>query len=50
MLTLLQPSPVDVDDLIRESGLSPAIVTGILLELEIAGRVTRHPRGAVSIA
>jgi DNA processing protein len=47
---LLSPTPVDVDDLIRESGFVPAIVHAVLLELELAGRVRRHPRGAVSLA
>jgi DNA processing protein len=49
LISLLSPSPVDVDDLIRESGLHPAAVMGVLLELELAGRLTRHPRGAVSL-
>ncbi len=49
ILSLLSPSPVDLDDLIRESGIPAAAVAGILLELELAGRVTRHPRGAVSL-
>jgi DNA processing protein len=49
LLSLLSPSPVDVDDLIRESGCQPSAVMSILLELELAGRITRHPRGAVSL-
>jgi DNA processing protein len=47
---LLSPTPIDVDDLIRESGFAPAMVHALLLELELAGRVRRHPRGAVSLA
>ena len=50
LLTLLSPTPVDVDDLIRESGLDPSAVIGVLLELELAGKITRHPQGAVSLA
>jgi DNA processing protein len=46
--TLLSPTPVDVDDLIRESGLPAAIVHAVLLELELAGRVCRLAGGAVS--
>lgn len=49
ILSLLSPSPVDIDDLIRESGIAPAAVAGIVLELELAGRIVRHPRGAVSL-
>ena len=51
LLSLLSPSPVDLDDLIRESGLHPATVTGLLLELELAGQAdARHPQGAVSLS
>ncbi len=49
ILSLLSPSPVDLDDLIRESQIPAAAVAGIILELELAGRITRHPRGAVSL-
>ena len=50
LLALLSPSPVAIDDLIRESALSPAAVTGLLLELELAGRIARHPQSLVSLA
>ncbi|MBI2719897.1 MAG: DNA-protecting protein DprA [Rhizobiales bacterium] len=46
---LLSPSPVDSDDLARESGLHPAVLAGLLLELELAGRLLRHPLGKVSL-
>ena len=49
LLSLLQPSPIDLDDLIRESRLAPSVVAGILLELELAGLAERHPRGSVSL-
>ncbi len=39
ILALLGPSPVDVDDLIRESGLSAQIVITAILELDLAGRI-----------
>ena len=48
LLGLLSPTPVDVDDLIRESGMPAAVVTGMVLELELAGRLVRHPQGQVS--
>ncbi len=41
VLGLLSPSPVEVDDLIRESGLDPRAVMAILLELELAGKAKR---------
>ena len=48
--SLLSPTPIDVDDMIRESRLSAAIVLGILLELELAGKVTRSTQQRVSLA
>lgn len=45
---LLGPTPVEVDELIRQSELTPAIVMTILLELELAGRLDRHPGNRVS--
>jgi DNA processing protein len=47
---LLSPSPVDIDDLIRESGSTASVVTSVLLELELADKVQRHPGGRVSLA
>ena len=46
---LLGPVPVGVDELIRQSHLSPASVQTVLLELELAGRLERHAGGRVSI-
>ena len=39
----LSPSPVDIDELIRQTGLSPSVVLTVLLELELAGRARRLP-------
>lgn len=47
---LLGPVPVSVDELIRQSGLAPAVVQTVLLELELAGRLERHAGGRVSLA
>lgn len=47
---LLTMAPVAVDELIRQSGESPAAVQLALLELELAGRLTRHAGGRVSLA
>ncbi|MBU6456085.1 MAG: DNA-processing protein DprA [Bradyrhizobium sp.] len=49
IVDLLGPSPVSLDDLIRMSGASPAIVRVVLLELELAGRLERHGGGLVSL-
>jgi DNA processing protein len=46
---LLGPTPVSVDDLIRLSGSSPAVVRTVLLELELAGRLERHGGALVSL-
>jgi len=46
---LLTAAPVAVDELIRQSGESPGAVHTALLELEIAGRLTRHAGGRVSL-
>ena len=45
---LLDPAPVAVDVLVRESGLHPAMLQAALLELELAGRLERHPGNRVS--
>lgn len=47
---LLGPAPVEVDELVRQSGATPAAVLTVLLELELAGRLTRHPGNRVSQA
>jgi DNA processing protein len=47
---LLGPTPVSIDDLVRLSRSTPAIVRTVLLELEIAGRLERHGGGLVSLA
>jgi DNA processing protein len=49
LAALLGPTPVPVDELIRQSGLAPALVPTILLELELAGRLERHAGGKVSL-
>ena len=45
---LLGPTPVAVDEIIRQSSLPAAIVQMLLLELELAGRLERHAGGKVS--
>jgi len=46
---LLGPAPISIDDLVRMSGASPAIVRTVLLELELAGKLERHGGGLVSL-
>ncbi len=49
ILALLGPSPVEIDDLIRESRQPPGAVFLVLLELELAGRLQRHSGALVSL-
>lgn len=46
----LGPTPVEIDDIIRHTGLPAPSVYLVLLELDLAGRLHRHPGGLVSIA
>ena len=45
----LGPESVCVDEIIRNCQLSPAVVSMVLLEMELAGRLERHPGNKVSI-
>jgi DNA processing protein len=45
---LLGPTPIAVDELIRRCQMSLAVVSTVLLELELAGRLERHPGNRVS--
>jgi len=49
IIGLLGPAPCSIDDLVRLSRSSPAIVRMVLLELELAGRLDRHGGGLVSL-
>jgi DNA processing protein len=49
ILEKLGPTPVAVDELVRQCQLSAAVVATLLLELELAGRVERHPGNLVSL-
>ena len=46
----LGPTPVEIDDIIRHTGLSASAVYLVLLELDLAGRLHRHAGGLVSLA
>lgn len=49
IIEALGPTPVGVDEVIRHTGLHPAQVFMVLLELDLAGRLERHAGGAVSL-
>lgn len=49
ILKSLDSSPVGVDEIVRQCQLSPATVQTVLLELELAGRIERHPGHAISL-
>ena len=49
LLPLLSPTAVAVDELVRECQFSAAVVNTVLLELELAGRLERHPGNRVSL-
>jgi DNA processing protein len=49
IVSLLGPTPVAVDDLVRLAGSSPSAVRIILLELDLAGRLQRHGGSLVSL-
>ncbi|MFC1674155.1 DNA-processing protein DprA [Pseudomonadota bacterium] len=46
---MLSPSPVTVDEMVRNCQFSPSTVSLVLLEMELAGRLERHPGNRVSL-
>jgi DNA processing protein len=49
VLALLGPSPVMVDELVRQCHCSAPVMGMVLLELDLAGRLERHPGNRVSL-
>jgi len=49
IVEILVSAPVTIDELVRECQLSARIVQGALLELELAGRIERHPGNRISV-
>ena len=47
---LLGPAPAPIDDILRQSALTPATLLTVLLELELAGLATRHPGNRISLS
>lgn len=50
VIEALGPSPAEIDDIIRHTGVAAATVYLVLLELDLAGRLHRHPSGMVSLS
>lgn len=46
----LGPTPVEIDDIVRHTGLPISAIHSVLLELDMAGRLHRHPGGLVSLS
>jgi predicted Rossmann fold nucleotide-binding protein DprA/Smf involved in DNA uptake len=49
VVSALGPSPVDIDELIRATGVTTRKVHIVLLELDLAGRLQRHGQQLVSL-
>lgn len=49
LLDLLSPTPTEIDDIASESGQPIHTILTFLLELEIEGRIQRHPGNKVSL-
>lgn len=49
LLELLSPTPLSVDEAIRQCQFSASLVQTVLLELELAGRIERHAGNRISL-
>jgi len=49
LLEILSPTPMQIDEVIRDSGAAAGEVLAVILELELAGRVERQPGNKVSL-
>jgi len=49
VLALLSPAPVQIDELVRQTGLPAADVASVLLDLELEGAMERHAGGRVAL-
>lgn len=49
LISALGPAPIDIDELARGSGLSIRAIHAALMELDLAGRIERHPGQLVSL-
>jgi len=48
LLDRLGPTPIPEDNLSRDAKISAAVASHVLIDLELDGRITRHPGGLVS--
>ena len=49
LASFLGPTPVQVDELVRASGLEPRVVQAALMELELGGEIVRHDGNRVAL-
>jgi DNA processing protein len=49
VLRALSPTPVSVDEVARSTGRAVGVVQAVLLELELAGRLSRHAGQRVAL-
>lgn len=49
IIELLGATPTGVDELVRECHMSAAVVQSALLEMELRGRIERHPGNRISL-
>jgi DNA processing protein len=49
IIQAMGPTPCEVDEIIRFTGIATPVVQLVLLELDLAGRLERHPGGLVSL-
>lgn len=49
IVSALSPTPVSVDELIRQCQVTPAMMMTVLLELDLAGRLNRDAGGRISL-
>ena len=49
IVSALGPTPCEIDEIIRFTDISTPIVQLVLLELDLAGRLERHPGNMVSL-
>jgi DNA processing protein len=48
VLAVLGPAPVNIDELVRVTGLSARVIQVAILELSLAGQIERHGQNLVS--
>ncbi|WP_319529042.1 DNA-processing protein DprA [uncultured Cohaesibacter sp.] len=48
-IRILSPTPITIDELVRQSGLAPGDIHMMLLELDLAGKLERHGNQSVSL-